>query len=552
MPPRVTGAARPRQVRVLEQAAARPLSHHLDTVDRAAEVLVVALDDAHIAANEDELLGPLFLVGEHLADALLHALLHLIVPLGRRLALELLHQPVARPLVAALVRPQQRRAREEVRRLDAPLFGDALDRLIVERHEGLPEDTVLVPEPVRHVHVQPVVDEHELGAAVGQPPDKDITRVRVAVDDAPLEDLGGEEVDHGRHDLLARQAQAAAAASALPLGSFRLDLLGVRPLAELAADGGHVRGLQARALDAGGSVAVAAHPAPVDALLVPQPDALDPLRHHDAPRRQLRVDLGHVDPAAQALLRLYELAHRLRVLGLIQKVRLELQPLRDKGHEAVQRQIEPFAVDPGDRLERPQIPADLLGDLALLDLDGHLAAVREAGPVHLRDAGTRPGAPLHDALALLAAEADAEDLFDAPAPKILADDGFNVAPVVLRGVVKHAREHLLELGRQNSALHGDGLADLEIQPAVVSQQLEQALGVTVVQVLDGAAGQWFRAEVDLVVEGDHEAHAEGAEGTAEPGGVDLTVEEVDGAADGGEDEEPAQPFAPAGLCCDVT
>lgn len=74
----------------------------------------------------------------------------------------------------------------------------------------------------------------------------------------------------------------------------------------------------------------------------------------------------------------------------------------------------------------------------------------------------------------------------------------------------HACEHALEFRRQHGGLHGDGLPDLEVEAAVVAQEVEHALRATQVQVLDRAARQRLRAEVQLVVEGDPEARAERA------------------------------------------
>lgn len=290
------------QILVLEQAPARPLAHHLDPVDGRPEVLVVPLDNAHVPPNKDELLGPLVLVGQHVAQALLHELLHGVVPLRGRLALEVLPDAVAERVVAALVGAQERGAGEEVGAADAPFRGDARNGPVVKGHEGLPEGAVLAPERRRHVHVEAVVDEDQLGAAAGQAPDEDVARVRVAVDDAPFEDLRREQVDHGGHDLGGGEAETAAAAGALPLLARGLDLLVVGPGAELSARGGHVDGRQGR-LGAGGALAAAAEPARREGLLIPEPDALDPLRRQHALGREVGVDDGHVDAAPEAALR---------------------------------------------------------------------------------------------------------------------------------------------------------------------------------------------------------------------------------------------------------
>lgn len=74
------------------------------------------------------------------------------------------------------------------------------------------------------------------------------------------------------------------------------------------------------------------------------------------------------------------------------------------------------------------------------------------------------------------------------------------------------------------------------------------------QLLYSALGpnerQWVRAEVDLVVERDAQARVKGAQGPREPRGGDLVVDEVEGAADGDEEEDATGPFGGAaeGAC----
>ncbi|KAJ1299380.1 hypothetical protein OPQ81_000008 [Rhizoctonia solani] len=154
------------------QAGAGPVAHHLDAVDGAAHVLVVALDDAHVAADEEQLLGPPVLVGEDLADPLLHAPLHLV-------------DPPPGLLRAALVRPHQGGAGKQVRRADAPLGRDAGDGGIVRGEEPRPEVGVLAAELRAEADVQAVVDENELGPPGRQPAHKEVPRVRVAVHHPP-------------------------------------------------------------------------------------------------------------------------------------------------------------------------------------------------------------------------------------------------------------------------------------------------------------------------------------------------------------------------------
>lgn len=200
-------------------------------------------------------------------------------------------------------------------------------------------------------------------------------------------------------------------------------------------------------------------------------------------------------------------------------------------------------------LERPKIPPNLLLDLRLLDLDRHLAPVRQPRPMHLGHARARARGPLHDALTLGARPAHAKHLLRARTAKVVANHLLDLVPAPLRRIVKHATEHLLELGRQHRALHGNGLPDLQVQAAVVPQQLEHALGRPAVQRLDAAGGakqrQRVRAEVELVVEGDAEARVEGAQRAREARGRQLAVGEVEGAGDGGEEEQAAGPFGGA-------
>lgn len=79
---------------------------------------------------------------------------------------------------------------------------------------------------------------------------------------------------------------------------------------------------------------------------------------------------------------------------------------------------------------------------------------------------------LHQPLSFFASKADTEDLLDTPAAEVLSDDLLDITPLVLRRIVKHPRKHLLELGRQDSALHSDSLTDLEVKPAIGAEQFE--------------------------------------------------------------------------------
>lgn len=83
------------------------------------------------------------------------------------------------------------------------------------------------------------------------------------------------------------------------------------------------------------------------------------------------------------------------------------------------------------------------------------------------------------------------------------------------------------------------------------QQVEHALGAAAVQLGDASVAadqrQGLGAEVELVVEGDDDTGAEGAQRAGQSRGVDLTVEEVDGPAQDGEDEQAPAPFLGASV-----
>lgn len=212
----IAPALEKRKVAVLGEGSRGPQTRDLDAVDGRAEELVVALDDAQVAADEEQVARPLGVVAQDLLDAGTHADLHLVGALLLVLALGRPAKLVHGGVVAARVGSHQGRAGEDVRRVDAPAADDVADRRIVQADEGLPEACVLVLEGRVHADVEAVVDEDELWLARGQPSHKDVTRVRVAVDDAPEEHLRREEVDHGGHDLLEGEAQPAFVVAALP------------------------------------------------------------------------------------------------------------------------------------------------------------------------------------------------------------------------------------------------------------------------------------------------------------------------------------------------
>ena len=170
----------PRQIWTLYERPRSPRARNLDAVHRRAEELVVSLHDPKIPSQKDQLLGPLGLVAEDFPDALAHLLLHLEMAL-RSFLFRKLREALAGAVVAARVRAQQGGRGEDVDVVDAPGLDDIFERAVVEGHEGLPEKGVLVPEGGLHLDVEAVVDEDELGLAVGFAADEDVSGVGVAV-----------------------------------------------------------------------------------------------------------------------------------------------------------------------------------------------------------------------------------------------------------------------------------------------------------------------------------------------------------------------------------
>ena len=162
--------------------------------------------------------------------------------------------------------------------------------------------------------------------------------------------------------------------------------------------------------------------------------------------------------------------------------------------------------------------------------------------MHLRHTRTRPRRPLHHAQVDLTTKANPKDLLDALA-KILPDDLLDLLPTILRRIIEHPREHLLELGRQHRALHGYGLADLEVQAAVRAEQVEEPLCIARVQSGDGLGQGRVGSEVDLVVGGDEGAEGEGSRAAREGGEEEGAVDGVDGGEAEGEVEEAPAPLA---------
>lgn len=101
---------------------------------------------------------------------------------------------------------------------DTPLAGNLLEGIVIECQQRAPEGRVLEAEFRLESYVQAVVEEDELGVTRGETPEEDVTRVRVAVHEAPEEGLGGEEVEHCGHYFFEGEAEAGRGAGAEELG----------------------------------------------------------------------------------------------------------------------------------------------------------------------------------------------------------------------------------------------------------------------------------------------------------------------------------------------
>lgn len=101
--------------------------------------------------------------------------------------------------VPAAVRGHECDGGEEVWILHAPALDDVTESRVVEGEQGFPEARVLVSEGWVHVDVEAVVYEDKFGFTGGCAADEDVSWMGVAVDPAPEEHLGGEEVDHCCH-----------------------------------------------------------------------------------------------------------------------------------------------------------------------------------------------------------------------------------------------------------------------------------------------------------------------------------------------------------------
>ena len=300
----IAGPLAPAQLAALDERAAGPGAGDLDAVDGRAEELVVALHDAQVAADEQQLLGQPVLVAQDLADHRAALLLHLVAaPLAVRLG-ELVDVRL-HAVRAARVGPHQRGRGEQLAAAaaDAPLLRDRADGGVVELEQRRPEARVLVPEARRHVDVEAVVDQHQLGAPAGLPADEDVAGMGIAVHPAPEEHLGWEQVDHGGHDLSETEPQSALPIRAEPGVARRLDMLLVWlfPLAFL--NWCRAWRIKRRAATAWASLATPAQPRTRQSVLVPQSHSLDPLGRHDAFGAEFVVDLGYVYAASQTRLR---------------------------------------------------------------------------------------------------------------------------------------------------------------------------------------------------------------------------------------------------------
>ena len=170
----------PGQVGTLDERPRCPRPGDLDAIDRRAEELVVALHDAQVASEEDELLGPFGLVAEDVSDALSHLLLHLKVSL-RLLRFRQFRDALARAVVTTRVGTQQCCRGKDVHVVDAPRLDNVFEGAIVKRQQRLPEQGILMAEFGFHLDVEAVVDQNKFGLAIGFAPDKNVPWMRVAM-----------------------------------------------------------------------------------------------------------------------------------------------------------------------------------------------------------------------------------------------------------------------------------------------------------------------------------------------------------------------------------
>lgn len=348
MATKVPQLLRCRQVRRLDKRAGRPSSGNLDAVDGRAQELVVGLNDAKVAANEDQWAGPFGLIAEYVTNCFAGSLLHFVVARGTLRFAEPFEGAVRRE-VAAAVRSHQGRRGEEVSILDAPAAHDGVKGGVIEGEKGFPEAGVLVSEFGVHLDVESVIDEDKLRMTGRSPADEDVAWVRIAVDYAPEEHLCGEEVYHSSHDFLKRKAETSAGVSTAPVIALGLNLgRKVRIASHFGDKVFGVARIERRAMAAWGAAAPTATPSPRDGVLVPEADTFNPLGGHDTLRAELAVDLRNVHAAAETGLSGDQTRHVLGVVGLILKVGLKGETLRHIRNQAVEWDIKGTAVDPGN------------------------------------------------------------------------------------------------------------------------------------------------------------------------------------------------------------
>ena len=109
----------------------------------------------------------------------------------------------------------------------------------------------------------------------------------------------------------------------------------------------------------------------------------------------------------------------------------------------------------------------MLHNFPFLDLDGDLSTILQTSPMNLSNTRTSPSSPLHHTFVRFPSKRNPEDLLGRLA-EVLTNDLLHILPVILRRIIEHAREHLLELRRQDSRLHSDCLAHLQIKTPVMT------------------------------------------------------------------------------------
>ncbi len=212
-----------RQVRRFHKSARRPHPRYLHTVDGGSQELVVPLDNTEIAADKNKLTRPFIFITEYLADGFATSLLHFIVELGSLRFTQFLDALLSGE-VSTAIGFHECQGGEDVGVVNTPAFDDVADCLVVEGKQCLPEACVLVSEIRFHMDVKAVIDENKFRVAIGLAADENVTWMRVAVYQTPKEHLGREEIYHGCHDFLQRQAKASAAVPPTPFVSFWLNL----------------------------------------------------------------------------------------------------------------------------------------------------------------------------------------------------------------------------------------------------------------------------------------------------------------------------------------